>query len=361
MPEAAGRATCPGVPSPGELFPGTGDEIRGLLRTFVGIERLLPLRGGLLPGERGEGADPPFFSENMEQKKIHKSGFVNIIGNPNVGKSTLLNVLVGKDLSIITSKAQTTRHRILGIVNGEDYQIVFSDTPGIIRPAYKLQESMMEFVSEAFEDADILLYMVEPGMKELKDEAFYRRIEQARVPVLLVVNKIDTIDQKTLEQTVDYWRERLPAAQVVPISATERFNADNLLQRIVDLLPEGPSYYPEDALTDRPERFFVSEIIRQKILLNYRKEVPYSVEVVVEDFLEDDALIRIRAVIYVERESQRGILIGHRGESLKKTGTQARIDAERFFGKKIFLELVVKVDDGWRESERKLRRYGYSH
>lgn len=302
-----------------------------------------------------------FFSENMEQKKIHKSGFVNIIGNPNVGKSTLLNVLVGKDLSIITSKAQTTRHRILGIVNGEDYQIVFSDTPGIIRPAYKLQESMMEFVSEAFEDADILLYMVEPGMKELKDEAFYRRIEQARVPVLLVVNKIDTIDQKTLEQTVDYWRERLPAAQVVPISATERFNVDNLLQRIVDLLPEGPSYYPEDALTDRPERFFVSEIIRQKILLNYRKEVPYSVEVVVEDFLEDDALIRIRAVIYVERESQRGILIGHRGESLKKTGTQARIDAERFFGKKIFLELVVKVDDGWRESERKLRRYGYSY
>ena len=219
----------------------------------------------------------------------------------------------------------------------------------------------MEFVSEAFEDADILLYMVEPGMKELKDPVFYRRIETARIPVLLVVNKIDTIDQNTLEQTVDYWHQRLPAAEIIPISAIERFNVDNLLERIVALLPEGPAYYPDDALTDKPERFFASEIIRQKILLNYRKEVPYSVEVVVEDFVEDQTLIRIRAVIFVERESQRGILIGHRGASLKKTGTQARIDAERFFGKKIFLELVVKVDDGWRENQRQLRRYGYSH
>ena len=295
------------------------------------------------------------------EKKTHKSGFVNIVGNPNVGKSTLLNALVGRDLSIITSKAQTTRHRILGIVSGEDYQIVFSDTPGIIRPAYKLQESMMEFVSEAFEDADVLLYMVEPGMKELKDEAFFSRIESAKVPVLLVINKIDTIDQKTLEAAVEYWHGRLPRAEIVPVSAAERFNVDNLLARIVSLLPEGPSYYPEDALTDRPERFFVSEIIRQKILLNYKKEVPYSVEVVAEEFAEDDSLIRIRAVIYVERESQRGILIGHKGEALKKTGTQARLDIERFFGKKVFLELVVKVDDGWRNSQRKLHRYGYGH
>ena len=303
----------------------------------------------------------PFTTFAHMEKKTHKSGFVNIVGNPNVGKSTLLNVLVGRDLSIITSKAQTTRHRILGIVSSEDYQIVFSDTPGIIRPAYKLQESMMEFVAEAFEDADVLLYMVEPGLKELKDETFFHRIENAKVPVLLVINKIDTIDQRTLEAAVEYWQARLPRAEVVPVSATERFNTDNLLERIVALLPEGPSYYPEDALTDRPERFFVSEIIRQKILLNYRKEVPYSVEVVVEEFVEDASLIRIRAIVYVERESQRGILIGHRGEALKKTGTQARMDIERFFGKKAFLELVVKVDDDWRGNQRKLRRYGYLH
>lgn len=296
------------------------------------------------------------------EKKIHKSGFVNIVGNPNVGKSTLLNALVGKDLSIITSKAQTTRHRILGIVSSEDYQIVFSDTPGIIKPAYKLQESMMDFVAEAMDDADVLLYMVEPGMKGLKDEAFFKRIENAKVPVLLVINKIDTIpDQKTLEETVEYWHEQLPKAEIIPVSATERFNVDILLTRIVELLPEGPSYYPEDTLTDKPERFFVNEIIRQKILLNYKKEVPYSVEVETEEFVEDETLIRIRSIIFVERESQRGILIGHKGGALKKVGTEARLDIEKFFGKKVFLELVVKVDDGWRNNERKLRRYGYEH
>lgn len=296
------------------------------------------------------------------EKKIHKSGFVNIVGNPNVGKSTLLNALVGKDLSIITSKAQTTRHRILGIVSSEDYQIVFSDTPGIIKPAYKLQESMMDFVAEAMDDADVLLYMVEPGMKGLKDEAFFKRIENATIPVLLVINKIDTIpDQKTLEETVEYWHGQLPKAEIIPISATERFNVDNLLSRIVELLPEGPAYYPEDTLTDKPERFFVNEIIRQKILLNYKKEVPYSVEVETEEFVEDETLIRIRSIIFVERESQRGILIGHKGSALKKVGTEARLDIEKFFGKKVFLELVVKVDDGWRNNERKLRRYGYEH
>lgn len=296
------------------------------------------------------------------EKKIHKSGFVNIVGNPNVGKSTLLNALVGKDLSIITSKAQTTRHRILGIVSSEDYQIVFSDTPGIIKPAYKLQESMMDFVAEAMDDADVLLYMVEPGMKGLKDEAFFKRIEKATIPVLLVINKIDTIpDQKTLEETVEYWHGQLPKAEIIPISATERFNVDLLLTRIVELLPEGPAYYPEDTLTDKPERFFVNEIIRQKILLNYKKEVPYSVEVETEEFVEDETLIRIRSIIFVERESQRGILIGHKGSALKKVGTEARLDIEKFFGKKVFLELVVKVDDGWRNNERKLRRYGYEH
>lgn len=296
------------------------------------------------------------------EKKIHKSGFVNIVGNPNVGKSTLLNALVGKDLSIITSKAQTTRHRILGIVSSEDYQIVFSDTPGIIKPAYKLQESMMDFVAEAMDDADVLLYMVEPGMKGLKDEAFFKRIENATIPVLLVINKIDTIpDQKTLEETVEYWHGQLPKAEIIPISATERFNVDLLLTRIVELLPEGPAYYPEDTLTDKPERFFVNEIIRQKILLNYKKEVPYSVEVETEEFVEDETLIRIRSIIFVERESQRGILIGHKGSALKKVGTEARLDIEKFFGKKVFLELVVKVDDGWRNNERKLRRYGYEH
>lgn len=296
------------------------------------------------------------------EKKIHKSGFVNIVGNPNVGKSTLLNALVGKDLSIITSKAQTTRHRILGIVSSEDYQIVFSDTPGIIKPAYKLQESMMDFVAEAMDDADVLLYMVEPGMKGLKDETFFKRIEKATIPVLLVINKIDTIpDQKTLEETVEYWHGQLPKAEIIPVSATERFNVDILLTRIVELLPEGPSYYPEDTLTDKPERFFVNEIIRQKILLNYKKEVPYSVEVETEEFVEDETLIRIRSIIFVERESQRGILIGHKGGALKKVGTEARLDIEKFFGKKVFLELVVKVDDGWRNNERKLRRYGYEH
>lgn len=302
-----------------------------------------------------------YFAVMENDNGKHKSGFVNIIGNPNVGKSTLMNALVGRELSIITSKAQTTRHRILGIVSGEGFQIVFSDTPGIIKPAYKLQESMMGFVREAFDDADVLLYMVEPGMKDLKDDAFYRKIENSQVPVFLIINKIDTIDQKTLEQTVDYWHGRLPVAEIFPLSALEKFGVENLLSSVVEALPEGPAYYPKDSLTDKPERFFVNEIIRQKILLNYKKEVPYSVEVETEEFVEEQDLIRIRAVIYVERQSQRGILIGHKGAALKKVGTQARADIEKFFGKKVFLETFVKVDDNWRSDQRKLRRYGYEH
>ena len=302
-----------------------------------------------------------YFAVMEKEKNKHKSGFVNIIGNPNVGKSTLMNALVGRELSIITSKAQTTRHRILGIVSGEDFQIVFSDTPGIIKPAYKLQESMMGFVKEAFDDADVLLYMVEPGMKDLKDDAFYRKIENSQVPVFLIINKIDTIDQKTLEETVAYWHGRLPVAEIFPLSALEKFGVENLLSGIVEALPEGPAYYPKDSLTDKPERFFVNEIIRQKILLNYKKEVPYSVEVETEEFLEEQDIIRIRAVIYVERQCQRGILIGHKGSALKKVGMQARMDIEKFFGKKVFLETFVKVDDNWRSDQRKLRRYGYEH
>ncbi|MDD4820143.1 MAG: GTPase Era [Flavobacteriales bacterium] len=294
-----------------------------------------------------------------EQTQKHKSGFVNIIGNPNVGKSTLMNALVGQNLSIITSKAQTTRHRILGIVSGDNFQVVLSDTPGIIKPAYKLQESMMDFVKSAFEDADILLFLVEPGQKELKDESFYRQIENSKVPVFLIINKIDTIDQSTLEQTVAYWTEKLPCVEVCPISAKEKFNVSNLMDRIVEVLPEGPAYYPKDTLTDKPERFFVNEIIRQKILLNYNKEVPYSVEVETESFTEEEDIIRIRAVIYVERTSQRPIIIGHKGEAIKRVGTQARIDMEKFFGKKVFLETFVKVSDGWRSDDRSLRRFGY--
>jgi GTP-binding protein Era len=289
----------------------------------------------------------------------HKAGFVNIIGNPNVGKSTLMNALVGERLSIITSKAQTTRHRILGIVNGEDFQVVFSDTPGIIKPAYALQESMMGFVRTALDDADVLLYMVEVGQQGLKDEAFLEKIRQSPVPVLLLINKIDTTDQETLEQQVAYWSETLPRAEIHPISALERFNIQTIFDRILDLLPEGPPFFPKDQLTDKPERFFVSEIIREKILQHYKKEIPYAVEIEVEAFEEGEDLIRIGAVIMVERDSQKGILIGHKGSALKRVGSEARKDLETFFDKKVYLELYVKVNKNWRSDARQLRRFGY--
>lgn len=290
----------------------------------------------------------------------HKAGFVNIIGNPNVGKSTLMNALVGERLSIITSKAQTTRHRILGIVNGDDFQIVLSDTPGIIKPAYELQSSMMGFVKNAFEDADILIYMVEIGEKELKDEAFFNKIVHSKIPVLLLLNKIDKSNQVELEEQIALWKEKVPNAEIFPISALENFNIQTVFERILALLPVSPPYYPKDALTDKPERFFVNETIREKILLNYDKEIPYAVEVETEEFLEEEHIIRIRTVIMVERDSQKGIIIGHKGSALKKVGTQAREDLEKFFGKKIHIETYVKVNKDWRSSEYQLRRFGYN-
>lgn len=291
---------------------------------------------------------------------VHKSGFVNIIGNPNVGKSTLMNALVGERLSIITSKAQTTRHRILGIVSGDDFQVVLSDTPGIIKPAYALQESMMDFVRTALDDADILLYMVEIGERELKDADFMQRIRQSKIPVLLLLNKIDTSDQQKLEAEVGYWQQALPNAEVFPLSALENFGVQEVFQRILELLPEGPAYFPKDQLTDRPERFFVAEIIREKILRHYKKEIPYSVEVETESFEEGEELIRIGAVIMVERDSQKGILIGHKGSALKRVGSEARKDLEAFFDKKVYLELYVKVNKDWRSNSRQLRRFGYT-
>lgn len=290
----------------------------------------------------------------------HKAGFVNIIGNPNVGKSTLMNAFVGERLSIITSKAQTTRHRILGIVNGDDFQVVLSDTPGIIKPAYELQSSMMDFVKSAFEDADVLIYMVEIGEKELKDEAFFNKIIHAKIPVLLLLNKIDKSSQEQLEEQVALWTEKVPNAEIYPISALENFNVPQVFQRILDLLPESPPYYPKDALTDKPERFFVNETIREKILINYDKEIPYAVEIETEEFLEDDDIIRIKAVIMVERDTQKGIIIGHKGAAIKKVGIQAREDLEKFFGKQIHIEMFVKVNKNWRSNTYQLRRFGYN-
>lgn len=290
---------------------------------------------------------------------MHKAGFVNIIGNPNVGKSTLMNHLVGERLSIITNKAQTTRHRILGIVNEESYQLIFSDTPGIIQPAYEMQESMMQFVKTALEDADILIYMVEVGEKELKDEHFFQKIIHAKIPVLLVLNKIDTSNQEKLEEQVQFWKEKVPNAEIFPISAKENFNVSALFQRLIELLPESPPYYPKDALTDKSERFFVNEKIREKILMHYQKEIPYAVEVETESFKEEEDIIRIQSIIMVERDSQKGIIIGHKGEMLKRIGTEARKDLEIFFDKKIHLELFVKVNKDWRNNEYQLRRFGY--
>jgi len=290
---------------------------------------------------------------------MHKAGFVNIIGNPNVGKSTLMNAFVGEKLSIITSKAQTTRHRIFGIVSGDDFQVVFSDTPGIIKPSYALQASMMDFVKSAFEDADILIYMVEIGEKELKDEVFFNRINKLEVPVLLLINKVDTSDQSTLEEQVAYWKEKVPRAEIFPISALRNFQTEVVFNRIIELLPESPAFFPKDQLTDKPERFFVNEIIREKILLHYKKEIPYSVEVETESFADSETIIHIRSVIMVERESQKGIIIGHKGEALKRVGVEARADLEKFFGKQIHLELFVKVNKDWRSNARQLRRFGY--
>lgn len=290
---------------------------------------------------------------------MHKSGFVNIIGNPNVGKSTLMNSLVGEKLSIITSKAQTTRHRILGIVNGEDFQLVLSDTPGVIKPSYELQSSMMDFVKTAINDADIIIYMIEIGESSLKDENLFNKIKSSSIPVILLINKIDLSNQEELENQVDEWKTKLPNAEIFPISALKKFQVDNLLQRLIELLPEYPPYFPKDQLTDKPERFFVNEIIREKILLNYSKEIPYSVEILTEEFKEDEKIIRIRSVIMVERDSQKGIIIGHKGSALKKIGIKSRKDLETFFGKQIHIELFVKVNKNWRSNQNQLKRFGY--
>ena len=290
----------------------------------------------------------------------HKSGFVNIIGSPNVGKSTLMNVLVGERLSIITSKAQTTRHRIMGIVNGEDFQIVYSDTPGVLKPNYKLQESMMEFVNTALQDADIILFVTDIYEDIKIEEKVLHKIKNTSAHVLLLVNKIDLSTQDKLEEKVQYWKNEVPKAEVIPVSALEKFNVTYVFDRILALLPESPGFYDKDQLTDKPERFFVSEIIREKILTNYKKEIPYSVEVVVETFKNEEKIIKIRAEIMVVRDSQKGIIIGHQGKALKKVGTEARKDMEEFFQKQIFLELFVKVNKDWRDSDTQLKRFGYN-
>ena len=294
----------------------------------------------------------------MMEKK-HKSGFVNIVGNPNVGKSTLMNRLVGERLSIITSKAQTTRHRIMGIVNTEDMQIVYSDTPGVLRPNYKLQESMLNFSESALGDADVLLYVTDVVETVDKNSDFLRRVERMECPVLLLINKIDQTNQEALEKLVDVWKELLPKAEIIPISALSNFNVDYVKRRVEELMPESPPYFEKDALTDKPARFFVTEIIREKILLYYQKEVPYSVEVVVESFKEIEKMIHIKALIIVERDSQKGIIIGHQGQALKKVGAMARKDIERFFDKKVFLEMFVKVEKDWRNRDNLLRNFGY--
>ncbi len=290
----------------------------------------------------------------------HRAGFVNIVGNPNVGKSTLMNDLVGERISIITSKAQTTRHRIMGIVNTPEYQIVYSDTPGVLKPKYKLQESMLEFSEGALTDADILLYVTDVVEEPEKNKEFLDRVAKESVPVLLVINKVDLLkDNAQLEELVNRWKERLPNAEIFPTSATENFNVENLKARIVELLPPSPPFFGKDALTDKPARFFVTEIIREKLLLNYDKEIPYSTEVIVEKFEEKENVIHIMAVIYVERDSQKGIIIGKGGEKIKKVNISARQDIEKFFGKKVFLEVFVKVEKDWRNRENKLRQFGY--
>ncbi|PIF01625.1 MAG: GTPase Era [Paludibacter sp.] len=290
---------------------------------------------------------------------MHKSGFVNIVGNPNVGKSTLMNVLVGEKISIITSKSQTTRHRIMGIVNGEDFQIVYSDTPGVLKPNYRLQESMLSFSRSALTDADVLLYVTDILDNPEKNKDFVEKVKKQTIPVLLLINKIDLIDQPTLEGMVETWEKVLPNAEIIPISAKEKFNTETIFEHILAYLPNSEPFFEKDQLTDKPARFFVTEIIREKILLHYDKEVPYSTEVVVESFLEEQKIIRINAVIYVERNSQKGIIIGKGGKSLKRVGMEARKDIEAFFEKKVFLELFVKVEKNWRNKELDLKKFGY--
>lgn len=294
-----------------------------------------------------------------QNKMPHKAGFVNIIGNPNVGKSTIMNSLVGEKLSIITSKAQTTRHRIMGIVNGKDFQIVYSDTPGIIVPHYKLQESMMKSVNLALIDADIFLYITDVIETADKNETILNKLQNIKIPILLVINKIDLSDQEKTIFLIKYWQEKLPNAEIIPLSALEGFNLEKLLNRIIELLPQNPPYFPKDQLTDKSIRFFVSEIIREKLMIYYHKEVPYSAQVEVESFKESEDIIRMRVIIFVSRDSQKGIIIGHKGEAIKKVGTEARKDIEEFLEKKVFLELFVKVSKDWRDKERELKRFGY--
>ena len=307
--------------------------------------------------------DDAFFVStlNIDSKRMtHKAGFVNIVGNPNVGKSTLMNQLVGERISIATFKAQTTRHRIMGIVNTDDCQIVFSDTPGVLKPNYKMQEMMLAFSESALKDADILLYVTDVVENPEKNLDFLDKVRKMAIPVLLLINKIDESDQKTLGDIVARWHALLPNAEILPLSAKNKFGVDILLKRIKELLPESPAYFDKEQLTDKPARFFVSEIIREKILLYYDKEIPYSVEVHVERFKEDDTKIHVNAIIYVERDSQKGIIIGHQGVALKKVNTESRKTLERFFGKKIFLETFVKVDKDWRSSQRELDNFGYN-
>jgi GTP-binding protein Era len=288
----------------------------------------------------------------------HKAGFVSIVGKPNVGKSSLMNKLVGENLSIITAKAQTTRHRIMGMLNGEDFQIVYSDTPGILEPKYELQQLMMSYVKVSLEDADMILMVVEVGEKY--DEKLFLRFTTVKAPILLLINKIDLASASQVEAKINYWKEQLNPKEIIPVSAATGENLDRILQSIKNLLPEHPGYYPKDDLTDRSERFFASEIIREKIFLNYGQEIPYSAEVRIESFKEEETIIRMRAIIFVERDSQKGIIIGKGGSSLKKVGTEARLDLEKFFGKKIFLETHVKVADDWRKQKQKLKQFGYT-
>jgi GTP-binding protein Era len=289
----------------------------------------------------------------------HRSGFVNILGNPNVGKSTIMNALVGEKLSIITAKAQTTRHRIMGIVNGEDFQIVYSDTPGILRPQYKLQETMMNFVNSALSDADMILYVSDVGERSANEGEYIDKIKESGIPVIIALNKVDLTSQEDLEKIVELWHQAFPGSPVIPVSGLKKFNLDSLLNAILAKLPESPPYFPKDQLTDKYERFFASEIIREKILVNYKKEIPYSVEIEIESFKDEKDIIKIRALIHVTRDSQKGIIIGHKGSMLKRVGTEARHDMEDFFRKKVFLELYVKVTKDWRDKPTILKRFGY--
>jgi len=292
-------------------------------------------------------------------KMKHKSGFVNIIGNPNVGKSTLMNSLIGQELSIITSKAQTTRHRIKGILSDDNYQIVFSDTPGVIKPAYKLQESMMKYVKSAFQDADVILYVVEIGEKGLKDIEIFEKIKKLKIPLIILLNKIDLVSQDKVLEEIENWKNKFSSAKVLPISALNGFNIEEIVELILDVLPESPPYYSKDEVTDKSERFFIEEIIREKILKHYKKEVPYSVEITVEEFFEEEEIIKIRAIIYVLRESQKGIIIGHKGLGLKRIGTESRKDIEKMLGKKVFLTTPIKVKKDWRDNISQLKKFGY--